>query len=208
MVAHWADRGATSLKAYMHIRRDELRAVVEEAHRRGLKVTGHLCSVSFREAVALVLAHFRVEAAQEAAVLRGEARPDLLRDQVQVGHELGDRRDHLGGEPVAEPADRLLGGGVCPFLVGWRRAWGSRPCNAATWRWSTTSTVVPAGVNATTRRIGFMGNFASAAGDKPGASAARPIEIRAASVVRCKDLMTPICTRVHSSLVAQSCASS
>ena len=28
-----------------------------------------------------------------------------------------------------------------------------------------------------------------------------------ASVVRCSDLMTPICTRVHSSLVAQCCAS-
>ncbi len=53
MVAHWADRGATSFKAYMQITRDELRAVIEEAHRRGLKVTGHLCSVSFREAAAL-----------------------------------------------------------------------------------------------------------------------------------------------------------
>ncbi len=50
MVAHWADRGATSFKAYMHIRRDELGAVVKEAHRRGLKVTGHLCSITFREA--------------------------------------------------------------------------------------------------------------------------------------------------------------
>ncbi len=34
----------------MNIKRDELRAVVEEAHKRGLKVTGHLCAVSFREA--------------------------------------------------------------------------------------------------------------------------------------------------------------
>src|SRR5215208_1856523 len=53
MVAHWADRGATSFKAYMHITRAELKAAVEEAHRRGLKVTGHLCSVTFREAAAL-----------------------------------------------------------------------------------------------------------------------------------------------------------
>ena len=53
MVAHWADRGATSLKAYMHIRRDELKAAIDEAHHRGLKVTGHLCSVTFREAAAL-----------------------------------------------------------------------------------------------------------------------------------------------------------
>ncbi len=53
MVAHWADRGATSFKTYMQIRRDELAAVVAEAHRRRLKVTGHLCSVTYREAAAI-----------------------------------------------------------------------------------------------------------------------------------------------------------
>jgi imidazolonepropionase-like amidohydrolase len=50
MVNFWADEGATSFKAYMNITRDELRAAVEEAHKRGLKVTGHLCSVGFKEA--------------------------------------------------------------------------------------------------------------------------------------------------------------
>ena len=50
MVNFWADQGATSFKVYMNITRDELRAVVEEAHKRGLKVTGHLCSVGYREA--------------------------------------------------------------------------------------------------------------------------------------------------------------
>jgi imidazolonepropionase-like amidohydrolase len=50
MVNFWADQGATSFKAYMNITRDELRAAVEEAHKRGLKVTGHLCSLGFREA--------------------------------------------------------------------------------------------------------------------------------------------------------------
>ena len=50
MVNFWADQGATSFKAYMNITRDELRAAVDEAHKRGLKVTGHLCSIGFREA--------------------------------------------------------------------------------------------------------------------------------------------------------------
>jgi imidazolonepropionase-like amidohydrolase len=50
MVNFWADQGATSFKAYMNISRAELRAVVEEAHKRGLKVTGHLCSIGYREA--------------------------------------------------------------------------------------------------------------------------------------------------------------
>jgi imidazolonepropionase-like amidohydrolase len=50
MVNFWADQGATSFKAYMNITRTELRAAVEEAHKRGLKVTGHLCSIGYREA--------------------------------------------------------------------------------------------------------------------------------------------------------------
>jgi hypothetical protein len=50
MVNFWADQRATSFKAYMNISRAELRAAVEEAHKRGLKVTGHLCSVTYREA--------------------------------------------------------------------------------------------------------------------------------------------------------------
>jgi len=50
MLNFWADQGATSFKAYMNISRDELRVAVEEAHKRGLKVTGHLCSIGYREA--------------------------------------------------------------------------------------------------------------------------------------------------------------
>ena len=50
MVNYWADLGFTSFKAYNYISRDELRAAVEEAHKRSLKVTGHLCSVGFGEA--------------------------------------------------------------------------------------------------------------------------------------------------------------
>lgn len=49
-VAFWADAGATSFKAYMNITRPELAAAVDEAHKRGLKITGHLCSVTYREA--------------------------------------------------------------------------------------------------------------------------------------------------------------
>jgi len=52
-VNYWSDEGATSYKAYMHIRRDELQRVIEVAHRRGAKVTAHLCSVTYREAVNL-----------------------------------------------------------------------------------------------------------------------------------------------------------
>jgi imidazolonepropionase-like amidohydrolase len=53
MVAYWADQGATSFKAYMNITRAELGAAIQEAHRRGLKLTGHLCSVTYPEAAEL-----------------------------------------------------------------------------------------------------------------------------------------------------------
>ncbi|WP_425155114.1 amidohydrolase family protein [Candidatus Palauibacter sp.] len=52
-VEYWAGEGATWLKAYTSIGSAELGAAIEEAHRLGLRVTGHLCSVSFQEAVEL-----------------------------------------------------------------------------------------------------------------------------------------------------------
>ena len=52
-VQYWTDEGATSLKTYMQITRGELAAAVNEAHRRGIKVTGHLCSVTYAEAAGL-----------------------------------------------------------------------------------------------------------------------------------------------------------
>ena len=52
-VAYWTDEGATSLKTYMQITRGELAAAINEAHRRGIKVTGHLCSVTYAEAASL-----------------------------------------------------------------------------------------------------------------------------------------------------------
>jgi imidazolonepropionase-like amidohydrolase len=53
LVNYWADQGVTSFKAYMNITRAELKAAIEEAHKRGIKVTGHLCSVTYKEAAEL-----------------------------------------------------------------------------------------------------------------------------------------------------------
>jgi enamidase len=52
-VAYWAEQGATSLKAYMQISRTALKGAIDEGHRRGMKITGHLCSVTFGEAADL-----------------------------------------------------------------------------------------------------------------------------------------------------------
>jgi len=51
-VEYWARSGMDSFKAYMHLPRAELVASIKEAHRLGLKVTGHLCSVTWPEAIA------------------------------------------------------------------------------------------------------------------------------------------------------------
>jgi imidazolonepropionase-like amidohydrolase len=52
-VEYWISEGATSFKAYMNITPDELSAAVSAAHAHGTKITGHLCSIGFREAAAL-----------------------------------------------------------------------------------------------------------------------------------------------------------
>ena len=53
VVRYWGEEGATWIKVYTTISREALGATIDEAHKHGMKVTGHLCSVSFREAVAL-----------------------------------------------------------------------------------------------------------------------------------------------------------
>ena len=52
-VEYWVAEGVTSFKAYMNITHAELKAAVDAAHKLGIKVTGHLCSIGFREAAAI-----------------------------------------------------------------------------------------------------------------------------------------------------------
>ncbi len=52
-VDYWAEEGATTFKAYMHITRAELSAAIAAAHEHHMTITGHLCSIGFREAAEL-----------------------------------------------------------------------------------------------------------------------------------------------------------
>jgi len=52
LVDYWTGEGMTSFKAYMNITRTELGAAIERAHKHRLKLTGHLCSVTWPEAIA------------------------------------------------------------------------------------------------------------------------------------------------------------
>jgi imidazolonepropionase-like amidohydrolase len=49
-VDYWAAEGVTSFKAYNYPTADELKMAIRHAHFHGLKITGHLCSIGFREA--------------------------------------------------------------------------------------------------------------------------------------------------------------
>ncbi len=53
LVDYWAAEGMTSYKAYMNITREELAAAIQEAHAHNFKLTGHLCSVTWHEAIAM-----------------------------------------------------------------------------------------------------------------------------------------------------------
>jgi imidazolonepropionase-like amidohydrolase len=53
MVRYWASVGIDDFKAYTNITHDQLAAAIDEIHSLGMKITGHLCSVGFREAAAL-----------------------------------------------------------------------------------------------------------------------------------------------------------
>jgi imidazolonepropionase-like amidohydrolase len=49
-VRYWHSVGFTSVKAYVDVTPDELRAGIDEAHKLNMKVTGHICSVGYNEA--------------------------------------------------------------------------------------------------------------------------------------------------------------
>lgn len=53
VIAYWGEEGATWLKFSGNVSREILKAGIDEAHKHNMKVTGHLCSVTFREAAAL-----------------------------------------------------------------------------------------------------------------------------------------------------------
>jgi imidazolonepropionase-like amidohydrolase len=50
-VDYWSRRGVTSFKAYMYITPAELKAAIDEAHAQHAKLTAHLCSVGYTEAI-------------------------------------------------------------------------------------------------------------------------------------------------------------
>ncbi|WP_121209616.1 amidohydrolase family protein [Maricaulis maris] len=49
-VDYWTENGVAGFKLYRHVTPDIARAVITRAHAHGLPVTGHLCSLTYRQA--------------------------------------------------------------------------------------------------------------------------------------------------------------
>jgi imidazolonepropionase-like amidohydrolase len=103
MVNFWADQGATSFKAYMNITRDQLRAAVEEAHKRGLKVTGHLCSIGYKEA-----AEIGIDNLEHGIMADSEFVANKQPDQCPQGVAASLRQLDLNSAPAQEMIRTLV----------------------------------------------------------------------------------------------------
>jgi len=92
-VEYWAAEGVTSFKAYMNISHAELKAAVDAAHKHGIKVTGHLCSIGFREAVAIgidnlehgLLVDTEFHAGKQPDICPNATRPEIARLDLNSG---------------------------------------------------------------------------------------------------------------------------
>jgi imidazolonepropionase-like amidohydrolase len=85
----WADQGATSFKLYQHLPRALAGIAITAAHRRGLKVTGHLCAVSLAEAITLGidnLEHGIITASDFEANRRPDVCPDGKEHLATIAH--------------------------------------------------------------------------------------------------------------------------
>jgi len=88
VVRYWASEGATWLKFSGGVSRTVIGAAIDEAHRNGLKVTGHLCSVTFTEAARLGIDNLEHGFITNSDFVPGK-KPDVcpvenMRHQVEV----------------------------------------------------------------------------------------------------------------------------
>jgi imidazolonepropionase-like amidohydrolase len=104
-VAYWAEQGATSLKAYMQISRDGLKAAIDEGHRRGMKTTGHLCSVTYAEAADLGIDNLE-HGFFAATDFVGDKQPDVCPGQARGQQTIAALDEN--GEPFKALVKKLV----------------------------------------------------------------------------------------------------
>jgi imidazolonepropionase-like amidohydrolase len=105
-VAEWAERGATWFKFLGGASRAVMGAAVEEAHARGLKVTGHLCSVTFTEAAALGMDALQHGFITNSDYVRGKRPDECPPGNMQVQADVD-----LASGAVRESIRKIVAGG-------------------------------------------------------------------------------------------------
>jgi imidazolonepropionase-like amidohydrolase len=96
MVDDWAARGVKSFKAYTNLSSSALSAAIDAAHKRGLKITGHLCAVGFREAASL-----GIDNLEHGLILDSEFVPGKRVDDCPAMHDVTEAVDGLDLENPA-----------------------------------------------------------------------------------------------------------
>ncbi|HUC55021.1 MAG TPA: amidohydrolase family protein [Candidatus Cybelea sp.] len=104
MVDYWAAEGMTSYKAYMNITREELGAAIQQAHAHKLKLTGHLCSVTWPEAVTLGIDDFE----HGPVFTDTEFVADKKADVCPAGGSSSWAKQDVNGGPVQELIHKLV----------------------------------------------------------------------------------------------------
>jgi hypothetical protein len=100
LVDYWAAEGVTSFKAYNYLTAEELKAAIDHAHAHGLKITGHLCSIGFRQAAALGIDNLEHGLAVDTEFLP-DKKPGQCPSQVESLNYLAKSLD-VEGPPVRE----------------------------------------------------------------------------------------------------------
>lgn len=87
LVNFWADKGFTSFKCYMHLPKAAMRAAIAAAHQRGLKVTGHIGAVTYREAAELGIDNLEHGFFAATDFVRGKKENELPSPVVVAGSQ-------------------------------------------------------------------------------------------------------------------------
>jgi len=104
-VNFWIDRGVDNFKAYNFISRAVLKAAIDAAHKRGIKVTGHLCSIGFREAAALGIDDLEHGLDVDTEFFSGK-KPDECPDNNAAAEEL--IKMHVSDPPIQDMIQDLV----------------------------------------------------------------------------------------------------
>jgi imidazolonepropionase-like amidohydrolase len=107
VVAYWAEEGATWFKFYTLISREAMKAAIDEGHRRGVKLTGHLCSVGYREAVSL-----GIDNLEHGLFANSEYDPNKEPDRCPATASRSLRDLDIGSAPVHATLDDMIANDV------------------------------------------------------------------------------------------------